>query len=131
MGRLLRVNQKQHALGVEILAEMKAQKVSAVEMRRRTGINAASWTNWFVTASNPVKWDVVEQVCDELGVPVSEMARRAEVRVGYVKQPPTAEVVEAALSGMSPEAQAAVRDMRRHMGHEVEPESNPGKASNG
>ena len=74
------MNDKQHALAAEIRAEMAAQRITATEMQQRTGIKHASWRNWLVTAVRPVPYPELEAVCDVLGVNLSEMLRRAEVR---------------------------------------------------
>jgi DNA-binding Xre family transcriptional regulator len=114
VGTLLPVNEKQHALAAEIRAEMAARspRLTAREMQRRTGIKHASWRNWFVTAKNPVPYDELEAVCDALGVPLSELLRRAEVRRAGMS---TTDRLEAMLS---PEALAVVREEQARLDRE-------------
>lgn len=105
------MNNTQAALGDEIRSEMLRQRITAVEMQKRTGIAHASWRNWFVTAKNPAPYPAIVAVCDELGVTVSEMARRAEVAMA---SRPAPDPIEAELlEGMSPRAREAYLRNRR------------------
>ena len=105
VGRLLPVDELQYALAAEIHGEMKAQRMTAIEIQRRTGIKQASWTNWFVTVKRPVAVSTVVLVAEALGLSTSELLRRAEVRVA---QSPRVDPIEAELlEGMSPRAREA------------------------
>jgi hypothetical protein len=131
VGKLSPVNEKQYALAAEIRAEMAAQRITATEMQRRTGIKHASWRNYFVTASRPAPFPEIDAVCAELGVPTSEMIRRGEARLGQ-SAPST---VDPRLAGMmSPETRALVEEQiarsRAERGGEV-PEDPPEATTKG
>ena len=96
------MNDKQSALAAEIRAEMAARRITATEMQAHTGIKHASWRNWFVTCIRPVPYPVLEAVSDALGIPLSELLHRAEVRAATTDSVAT-------LEGMlSPSGRAAV-----------------------
>lgn len=102
---LVPVNEKQHALGVEIRKEMLEQGISQVQMIALANLKPASFRNWFVTADNPAPYPAVVAVCDVLKVEVSEMARRAELAMAS-KRP----LSEHIASQVGPDAQAAIRE---------------------
>ena len=62
-------------------------------MQRRTDTKPASWGNYFVSVKREVPFPVIDAVCRELGVPASEMIRRAEVARANV-DPIEAELLE-------------------------------------
>lgn len=102
------MNKDQDALAAEIRAEMAAQRITATEMQRRTGIKHASWRNWMVTASRPVPYPQVVAVCDVLGLPVSEIVRRAEARAESA--PPPEQIADQLIATLPADAQ---RDIAR------------------
>ena len=106
------MNNKQEALAAEIRAEMAAQRIKATDMQARTGIKHASWRNWFVTAARPVPYPELEKVCAVLGVPLSELLRRAESRTIQQGAGPRVDVDK--ILSESPEL-AAVREEGRRV----------------
>ena len=112
---LIPVNEKQHALGVELRKEMLAQGISQVEMIDRAHLKPASFRNWFVTAKNPAPYPAIVAVCDVLGVEISEMSRRAEATTAAVGSPsvdraPASSLSEHIANQTSPAAQAAIAE---------------------
>lgn len=106
------------ALADEILAEVARQRLTATEMQRRTGIKSRSWQNWLRNRSRPLPLTAAETIAEVLGMPLSELVKRAEHRVEHLDEHEAA--AERALRRVSPEAAAEARAMRREIVDEPE-----------
>lgn len=102
----------EHALAGEVLAEVARQQVTAREMQRRTGIKPRTWENYFVNRSTRIPLRVVWEIGDVLGVPGSELMRRAEARAGDLAAQHEADA-ERGLSSIDPELAERVRRVDR------------------
>lgn len=114
--KLHAVDSKEEAALVDvILDEVKAQRYTATEMQARTGIKSRSWQNYFRQRARPIPIKAVYAIADVLGMPGSELMRRAEERAALPES--AADLTERAISQTSPEAQEALRKIRADMGH--------------
>lgn len=126
-------HQYESAFADEVLAEIGRQRgLTIKEVQSRAGITSSTWGNYFRERTTRIPLGVMFAVSDALGVLPEEMMRRARLRAEELASPaPTAaELTARALSGLSPESQAAVRDMRQHMGHEPDPGEGVGEVVN-
>jgi len=73
------MNVEQRALAAEVRAEMGRQNLKAAPIQRSLGISSTAWGTYFVQCSRDVPMSVVVGVAEYLGLPVSELLRRAEV----------------------------------------------------
>lgn len=104
MGKVPRMDTKQHALAAEIRAEAAAQRLTAKQLQRQVGVSSSAWSNYFVSCSRDVPIGVVIDVAHALGMQASELLRRAEGREGV--DPIEAELI----AGMSPRNQRVVAE---------------------
>ena len=81
-----RMDTKQHALAAEIRAEMAAQRISTKVMYQAVGVSSSAWNNYFVKCTRDVPIAVVIAVAGRLGMPASELLRRAEDRAAHLAQ---------------------------------------------
>jgi hypothetical protein len=105
---------EQQALAAEIRAEAAAQRITAKDMQRATGVSSSAWSNYFVACVRDVPIGVVIAVAEALGMTGSELLHRAEARAG---QSPSTDPVDAELeAGLSPAARRAVERARAEAG---------------
>lgn len=106
-------NTLEAALADEILAEVARQRYSATQMQAMTGIKSRSWQNYVVNRSRPIPIKAVTAIARALGLPASELMRRAERRVGELSSHSVA--AERALAQLPPELAEKVRAVDREM----------------
>ena len=111
-------NTLEAALADEILAEVARQRYTASQMQAMTGIKSRSWQNYVVNRSRPIPIKAVTSIARALGLPASELMRRAERVVGELSSHNVA--AERALSQLPPEVAERVRAVDREMRGETE-----------
>jgi hypothetical protein len=72
------MDSKQRALAAEVRAEMGRQQIAASTIQKALGVSSTAWHTYFVKCTRDVPMHVVFGVATYLGVPASELMRRAE-----------------------------------------------------
>lgn len=69
------------AVAAEIRAEVARQGLARTAVGKAAGVDAKSWTRYFVNTERDIPLQVLSRVCDILGVRVSDIIERAESHV--------------------------------------------------
>lgn len=80
----------QRAVAAEIKAEIARKGLRRTAIGGAVGIDPTTWGNYFVNVSRDVPLRIVTAVCEEIGVPFSEIVARAEA-VAQPEEPTEAE----------------------------------------
>lgn len=102
----------QHALGAEVRALVAAAtpRLTAKAVYTAAGISSSAYSNYFVQCTRDVPVAVVADVARVLGIPASELLRRAEERAAEAVDPSEAELLE----GMAPHVRRELEGYRRN-----------------
>ena len=81
-------NQVERAVPDVLLEAVKDERYTAGAMKERAGITPRTWSNYFTSHTSPVPIGAVWAIGDVLGIPGSELMRRAEERARALEGDP-------------------------------------------